>query len=298
MFIIMKKISEILRSGKKVFSLELFPPKTSEGYTKLLATIGLLAGLKPDFISCTYGAGGGNRDKTLDIVEHIQNVHRIPGLAHLTCVSNTRDQIRSILDDIRRRGITNILALRGDPPADDPSWQPTDAHFRYAYELCAFIKKIYGEDLCLGVAGFPEGHILCPDKELDARYLKMKLDNGAAFVLTQLFFDNNDYFTYRDRLKKLGVQAPVIPGILPITDYQGVVNFSKKCGTRIPPKIHERFAPLSGDKEATIKEGVRFCVDQCVELLANGAPGIHFYPLNKISPLDIILPRIKERLCV
>jgi methylenetetrahydrofolate reductase (NADPH) len=292
----MKRVSEILNKKQKTFSLELFPPKTSEGYEKLLATIGLLAKLKPDFISCTYGAGGGNRDKTLDIVEHIQNTHAIPTLAHLACVLNTKEQIKSILDDIKSRGIQNILALRGDAPADDPSWQPTQEHFRYAYELCAFIKKNYAEQFCIGVAGFPEGHILCPDKQLDARYLKMKIDAGASFVITQLFFDNNDYFDYVKRLKALGVDQPILPGILPITDYQGVVRFCEKCGTKVPQKVHSRFSPIAQDKEAVMQEGIRFCIDQCVELLRLGAPGIHFYPLNKIHPLDVILTRVKELL--
>ncbi|MFA6378779.1 MAG: methylenetetrahydrofolate reductase [NAD(P)H] [Candidatus Omnitrophota bacterium] len=292
----MKKISEILNTKQKTFSLELFPPKTSEGYEKLLATIGLLAELKPDFISCTYGAGGGNRDKTLDIVEHIQKAHNIPALAHLACVLNTKDQIKSIVDHIQHRGIQNILALRGDPPADNPDWQPTSDNFRYAYELCTFIKKNYDDHFCIGVAGFPEGHVLCPDKQLDARYLKIKIDAGAAFVITQLFFDNNDYFKYIERLKKLGVDRPVLPGILPVTDYQGVIKFCERCGTKIPQKIHDLFAPIAHDKEAVINQGINFCVDQCKELLKKGAPGIHFYPLNKIHPLDVILPRIKEAL--
>jgi len=296
MFGVMKKISEILSAKKKTFSLELFPPKTPEGYEKLLVTIGLLAKLNPDFISCTYGAGGGSREKTLDIVEHIERAHRIPTLAHLTCTLNTKDQIMAILNDIKHRGIKNILALRGDPPADQLDWQPAKENFRYAYELCAFIKKNHPEDFCIGVAGFPEGHVLCPSKELDARYLKMKIDAGAAFVVTQLFFDNKDYFEYVDRLKTLGVHAPVLPGILPITDYHGAVRFCEKCGTKIPSRVHDLFAPVSDDKEAVLARGIDFCVQQCKELLNNGAPGIHFYPLNKIHPLDVILPKIKEAL--
>ncbi len=294
MFPTMKHLSEIFNTKQKTFSLELFPPKTSEGYEKLLSTIDLLAKLRPDFISCTYGAGGGNRDKTLDIVEHIQDTHSIPALAHLTCVGNTKEQITSILDDIKRRDIQNILALRGDPPADNPTWQPTHDHFHYAYELCAFIHENDTKHFCIGVAGFPEGHVLCPDKQRDAQYLKMKLDAGASFVITQLFFDNKDYFTYVERLRALGIQNPILPGILPITDYQGVIRFCEKCGTKIPKEVHKRFAPIAHDKDAVLQEGIHFCVDQCVELLKRGAPGIHFYPLNKIHPLDIILPKIKE----
>jgi len=296
MFSAMKKLSEILNTKQKTFSLELFPPKTAEGYEKLLTTIGALAKLKPDFISCTYGAGGGSREKTLDIVEYIERTHHIPTLAHLTCTLNTKDQIMSILNDIKRRGIQNILALRGDPPTDDPAWQPTDENFRYAYELCAFIKKHFSKDFCIGVAGFPEGHILCPDKAQDALYLKMKIDAGASFVITQLFFDNDDYFKYVARLRTLGVTNPVLPGILPITDYHGAVRFCEKCGTKIPKKLHDIFTPIANDKEAVTKKGIEVCVEQCVALLTHGAPGIHFYPLNKVHPLDVILPRVKEAL--
>ena len=290
----MKKISEILLENKKTFSLELFPPKTPEGYEKLLTTIELFAKLKPDFISCTYGAGGGSRDKTLDIVEHIAKTYRIPSIAHLTCVLNTKEQIKSILENIKKRGIKNVLALRGDPPINDPDWQPTKENFRYAYELCRFIKETYGNEFCVGVAGFPEGHILCPNKELDAKYLKMKIDAGADYVVTQLFFNNNDYFQYVERLRKLGIKNPILPGIVPITDYHATIRFCERCGASIPQTVHNIFSPTADDKTTTMKKGIDFCISQCRDLLKNGAPGIHFYPLNKIHPIDVILPEIKN----
>lgn len=292
----MKKVTEIFAHKKKTFSLELFPPRTPEGYEKLLETLKLFAQLKPDFISCTYGAGGGSRAKTLDIVEHIQKAHNIPAIAHLTCVLNTKDQIKDILEDIQKRGIQNVLALRGDPPADNPDWQPAKDNFRYAYELCAFIKENFKDAFSVGVAGFPEGHIACPDRDQDALYLKMKTDAGAHFVMTQLFFDNQDYFDYVKRLRALGVTCPVLPGILPITDYQGTINFCQKCGTKVPENIHRLFGPTANDKEATIQKGIDLCTAQCKDLLKNGAPGIHFYPLNKIHPLDAIVSNIKGAL--
>lgn len=292
----MKKVTDIFSQKKRTFSLELFPPRTPEGYVKLLQALELFAKLQPDFISCTYGAGGGSREKTLDIVEHIQKAHHIPAIAHLTCVLNTKDQIRNILSDIKSRGIQNVLALRGDPPADDPNWQPAEDHFHYAYELCDFIKTSFPDAFAIGVAGFPEGHIACPDKEQDIAYLKMKIDAGGQFIMTQLFFDNHDYFDYVKRLRALKINCPVLPGILPITDYHGMINFCKRCGTKVPDPIHRLFSSTADDKDATVKKGIDLCIKQCRDLLSNGAPGIHFYPLNKIHPLDAIIANIKDAL--
>lgn len=290
----MKPLRKILSQKEHTFSFELFPPKTEEGYQKLLSTIKELASLGPDFISVTYGAGGGNREKTFDIVEYIQKKHSIPGLAHLTCVLHTKEEIENIVEDIKQRGIYNILALRGDPPQDNPNWQPTDKNFRYSCELTEFIRKKYGDHFSVGVAGFPEGHLLCPDKNLDAKYLKMKIDAGADFVITQLFFDNQDYFDYVKRLKSLGITNRVIPGILPITDYKGILRFCKMCGARIPSHIRALFEPIQNDKEKTIQQGIDFGIKQCRDLLKNGSPGIHFYALNKSHPIDVIVPEIKK----
>lgn len=290
----MIKLNEIFKTKKRTFSFELFPPKTEEGYTKLAGTIAELAELKPDFISVTSGAGGGNREKTTEIVDLIQTKHHIVGVEHLTCIGNTKNEIKTTLDSLRRHGICNILALRGDPPAHDPHWTPTSHHFNYSFELCKFIRATYGEFFAIGVAGFPEGHILCPDRDQDTRYLKMKIDAGANYVITQLFFNNQDYFMYVERLRKLGVTCPVIPGIVPITDYRGIVNFCKKCGAGIPREVHEAFGPIQDDKEATIEEGIRYAVRQCDELLEEGAPGIHFYTLNKLNPVNTILAEIRR----
>lgn len=289
----MKKLSDILKEKQKTYSFELFPPKTETGYQNLLATADKLAALKPDFISVTCGAFGGNRQRTAEIVEHIQNKQHIPGVQHLTCIGNTREEIKETLNRTKNRGILNILALRGDPPQDNPSWQPDKNNFRYSYELCKFIRSAYGDYFSIGVAGFPEGHVLCPDRKLDAQYLKMKIDAGANYVITQLFFENKDYFQYVERLRKLGVKNPIIPGIIPITDYQNIVNFSKRCGASIPKKVHDIFAPIASDPQKTISEGIKFAVNQCRELLKNGAPGLHFYTLNKINPVDVILKEVR-----
>jgi methylenetetrahydrofolate reductase (NADPH) len=290
----MNKLTDIFQKKSRTFSFELFPPKTDKGYENLLETIAQLAALKPDFISCTYGAGGGSRDKTFDIVQHIQEKHRIIGVAHLTCVLNTKDQVKSILEDARSRGIKNILALRGDPPQNNPLWQPDVDNFKYSSELCAFTRKYFSDYFGIGVAGFPEGHILAPNRDRDAEFLKLKIDNGADFVITQIFFNNNDYFDYLKRLKKLGVNNPVIPGILPITNYQNLLKFTSLCGAGVPDELKKIFEPIQDDPEKTLQAGIQFAIRQCQELLSSGAPGIHFYCLNKLHPTDAILKEIRK----
>jgi len=290
----MKKITDIFKERKRTLSFELFPPKTDQGFTNLLKTIGQLAALKPDFISCTYGAGGGNRDKTLQVVQYIQDTHDIAGLAHLTCVLNTKEEIKNILERIKSLGIENVLALRGDPPQDNPGWQPTENNFKYSNELCAFMRRHFGGYFSIGVAGFPEGHILCKDRNLDAQYLKAKIEDGADFVITQLFFDNKDYFQYVGRLKNLGVTARVIPGIFPITNFPGLVKFCKLCGATVTGELKEIFEPVQDDKEATLEAGIQFAARQCRELLDGGAPGLHFYCLNKAEPAATVLSKLHK----
>jgi len=290
----MKKITDIIKKKKHTLSFELFPPKTDQGFSNLLKTIEQLSVLKPDFISCTYGAGGGNRDKTLEVVHHIQDTHNIAGLAHLTCVLHTKEEIKNILENIKSLGIENVLALRGDPPQDNPDWKPTDENFKYSSDLCAFMRKHFGDYFAIGVAGFPEGHILCPDKDQDAQFLKTKIDNGANFVITQLFFDNRDYFQYVDRLKDIGVTTRILPGVFPITNFSGLLKFCKLCGTTVTEELKTIFEPIQDDKEATLAAGIQFAVRQCRELLDGGAPGLHFYCLNKAEPTATILSELNK----
>jgi methylenetetrahydrofolate reductase (NADPH) len=288
------KVTDIFYKKARTYSFELFPPKTEKGYQTLLKTIADLAQLSPDFISCTYGAGGGNRDKTFDIVQHIQEKEHITGIAHLTCVLHTKEEILAILKDIRQRGVQNVLALRGDPPQDYPDWTPGENNFKYSSELCAFIRQHFHHGFGIGVAGFPEGHLLCPDRDQDARYLKMKIINGADFVITQLFFNNQDYFSYVQRLRNLGIQTRVIPGILPITNYQSLLKFCDLCGATVTDEIKSLFQPIQDDPRATLEAGIDFCIRQCRELLDGGAPGLHFYALNKIHPVDTILNAVRR----
>ena len=291
----MKRLTDVFYEKRFTFSFELFPPKTEEGYEKLFHTIDLLSKFKPSFISVTSGAGGRfqYKKKTLQIVDYIQRNNNIIGLPHLTCVYDNKEEIKEILEQYKKHNVKNILALRGDPPKDNPDWQPKENNFKFSYELTNFIRENYGDDFSIGVAGFPEGHPLCENVELDAKYLKNKIDSGADFVMTQLFFDNNDYFNYVNRLKKLGVNARVIPGIIPITDYENTVRFCKGCGTTIPQKVHDIFSKIKDDKEAVLDAGIQFAIDQCVDLLKHNAPGLHFYTLNKIYPTSIILNAVK-----
>ncbi len=291
----MNKLTEIFKEKERTFSLELFPPKTEKGYEKLLDTISLLSELKPDFISCTYGAGGSNRGRTLDIAQHIQDKHNIIAVAHLTCVCHTKDELKSILEEIKKRNIQNVLALRGDPPQDNPGWTPGEDNFKYSSELVAFMREHFKDYFGIGVAGFPEGHPLSPDKETDADLLKVKIDAGADYIATQLFFDNKDYFDYVARLKKRGVTARIIPGILPITNYNSLLKFCEVCGASVPQKIHDLFKPIADDSEKTLQVGIEFAVSQCQELLQKKAPGFHFYCLNKLNPVKEIINQIRKQ---
>jgi len=289
----MKKITEIFKTKSRTFSFEIFPPKTEPGYASLLETLEELSALPFDFISVTYGAGGSSRDRTLEIVRLIQEKHRIPALHHFTCVLHTRRDIKRIIDEIKSHDIRNLLALRGDPPRDRPDWQPGPDNFKFSSELVKFIRDNYGDHFAIGVAGFPEGHPLAPSREFDAEILKKKIDTGGEFVMTQLFFDNRDYFDYVKRVRALGVKARITPGILPITNYEGLVNFCKGCGASVPKKVHDLFRPIADDKAKTLEAGTKFALAQCRELLAGGAPGLHFYSLNKTEPVRTIIQAMR-----
>jgi methylenetetrahydrofolate reductase (NADPH) len=268
-------------AGRPVISFEFFPPKTGEGDRNLLEKqIPALLQAKPDYCSVTYGAGGSTRDKTLMIVDRIQRQHGLTALAHLTCVNHTRGQVRELLEKIHSLGCKNILALRGDPP-DGGEFQPTPGGFEFAAQLVKFIRE--SGDFSIGVAGFPEGHIACRDgKYADWRHLKEKTDAGADFILSQLFFDNADYFEFRDYVAgKLGVCVPLVPGIIPILSASQITKFTQLCGAKIPPPLRSKLDQLAGNDEAAAEFGIEYATKQCEELLRAGAPGLHFYTLNK-----------------
>jgi methylenetetrahydrofolate reductase (NADPH) len=267
--------------GRPVISFEFFPPKTDEGDRNLLEkTLPALLQTRPDYCSVTYGAGGSTRDKTLMIVDRIQRQHGLTTVAHLTCVCATQQQIGELLGQIRALGIRNVLALRGDMPGGG-EFQLTPGGFEYSSQLVRFIRT--QGDFCVGVAGFPEGHIACKEgKHADWQHLKEKIDAGADLVLTQLFFDNADFFEFREHMtRKLGVNVPIIPGIVSILSKTQIQRFTAMCGARIPAPLAAKLEEL-GDNDAAVAEfGIEYATQQCADLLRSGAPGIHFYTLNK-----------------
>jgi methylenetetrahydrofolate reductase (NADPH) len=268
-------------ANRPVISFEFFPPKTDEGERNLIEKhIPALAAAAPDYCSVTYGAGGGTRDKTLMIVERIQREHKLTALAHLTCVNHTRDEVRAVLEKIRALGCKNILALRGDSPGGG-DFQKTPGGFEFASELVQFIRD--HNSFSVGVAGFPEGHIANKTGKLDDwRHLKEKVDAGADFVLTQLFFDNADFFEFREYLTgRLGVRAPLVPGIVAILSAGQITKFTQLCGAKIPAQLRKKLDELGDDDEAAVDFGIEYATRQCEELLRAGVPGLHFYTLNK-----------------
>jgi methylenetetrahydrofolate reductase (NADPH) len=264
-----------------VVSLEFFPPKTDDGDRALLEKhIPALLATQPDYCSVTYGAGGSTRDKTLMIVDRIQREHRLTALAHLTCVNHTREEVRALLEKIRALDCKNILALRGDPPGGG-EFQPTPGGFEFSAQLVEFIRS-QGE-FSVGVAGFPEGHVANRNgKHADWQHLKEKVEAGADFVVTQLFFDNADFFEFRDHLtQKLGVTVPIVPGVIAILSATQIVKFTRMCGAKIPPALRSKLDALGTDDDAAMKFGIEYATRQCEELLRAGVPGLHFYTLNK-----------------
>jgi methylenetetrahydrofolate reductase (NADPH) len=277
------------RTRRPVVSFEFFPTKTPEGERTLLEkTIPALGQLKPDFCSVTYGAGGSTREKTLTIVHRIQHDQGLTAMAHMTCVNATRDETAQVLEHARALGITNILALRGDPPGGVGEFQKTDGGFEFSYELVRFIREMNA--FSIGVAGFPEGHIAQTEgKYTDWRHLKHKIDQGADFVITQLFFNNRDYFEFRDYLTALGVKVPLVPGIIPILSAAQIKRFVTLCGADLPSKLVSELDQLGDDDEAVSQFGIEYATAQCEELLREGVPGLHFYTLNKAKSTTAIV---------
>ncbi len=275
-------------TGQPTISFEFFPFKTPQGEATFFGkTLPALMTAKPDYASVTYGAGGSTREKTLEIVERIQNDFGLTTMAHLTCIKHTRAEIGGILDEAANRGIQNILALRGDPPPGE-NWAQTEGGFEYASELIAFLRERGG--FGIGAAGFPEGHIDCVEgRETDWRHLVGKINSGADFVITQMFFDNADYFRLADFLKGQGVAAPLFPGIIPVANAGQIKKFSAMCGAKLPESFASRLDELGDDAEAVREYGIEYATAQCRELLDRGAPGLHFYTLNKSKAVLQIL---------
>lgn len=265
--------------GRRAISFELFPPKTAAGEEALFTHVAELAKFDPSYVTCTYGAGGSTRDKTLDIVARVKREFGVPVASHLTCVGSTVDQLRGYLRDAAARGVDYIVALRGDPPAGDATFRPVPGGLRYANEL---VSLIHGEfpQFSLAVAGYPEKHREAPSEDVDLDNLRRKVDAGAQIVITQLFYRNEDYYRFRDRCDARGVRVPLVPGILPVTNLSQIQRITSLCGAKLPEEFVRDLSARS-DEEWQFEQGVAFATRQVQDLLANGAPGIHFYVLNK-----------------
>ena len=282
---------------RPVVSLEFFPTKSEEGERVLMdKTIPALRELHPDFCSVTYGAGGGTREKTLAIVDRIQREQQITAMAHLTCVNATVEQTCAVLEQTRALGIRNVLALRGDPPNGASEFVKTKGGFEYSYQLVRRIRE-FGA-FSIGVAGFPEGHVACNEgKHVDWQRLKMKIDHGADFVITQLFFHNRHYFDCRDFLAGQGVTVPIVPGILPILSTSQIKRFVAMCGADLPRPLLSELEKHGDDDNAVSQVGIDYATKQCEELLREGAPGLHFYTLNKVRSTNEVVKNLAlERL--
>jgi len=280
------KIREILDRAGPTFSLEFFPPKSEDGFQQLFTTIENLRNLKPGYVSVTYGAGGSTRSRTLELVSRIKYDIGFETMAHLTCVGHDRDELESILTQLEEEGIDNILALRGDPPQGEDRFVKPVGGFEYANQLVEFIRSKYS--FSIGVAGYPEGHVECPDKTQDLVNLKRKVDAGADFIVTQLFFDNRFYYDFMDKLRAMRVDIPVIPGIMPIINVKQIQRFTQMCGATIPGDLTVALERVQDDSEAVGQVGIEYAIRQCEDLLKQGAPGIHFYTLNR-SPATLAI---------
>jgi methylenetetrahydrofolate reductase (NADPH) len=285
------KIIDLFNRPEKIFSFELFPPQRDGNLEALFETVQILKTMEPGYISITYGAGGSTRDMTYDIALRLKNSGILP-LVHFTCVGHSRDEIRQLLVKLKQAGIENLLALRGDPPKGQTAFTPAPDGFSYANELVSFIRK-EGFDFCLGVAGYPERHPEAPHFEADLAHLKQKIDAGGQFIVTQLFFDNRDYFSYVAKLRALGVGVPVQPGIWLLTDYAQIERFQSLSGAKIPSELAAQVRAVKEDKEAVTAIGIDYATRQCAELLKGGAPGIHFYVMNKSATVGRVLENLK-----
>jgi len=286
------RIDEILTTPSPCFSFEFFPPKTDEGQRALEGALGELKKDNPDYVSVTYGAAGSTRDRTVEVTKWIKEDLGVEAMAHLSCVGEPVDRLREILDEVAAAGVENVLALRGDPPRGEVDWKPHPEGLESSVELIELIRARY--DFCIGATCFPEVHPEAPDLEHDLRYTKRKVDAGASFLITQLFFENEDYFRFVERAREFGIDVPIIAGIMPITNFEQVKRFTTMCGASIPVALFEQLEARQQEGDEAVTElGVAYATLQCADLLERGAPGIHFYTLNKSPATRAILSALK-----
>jgi methylenetetrahydrofolate reductase (NADPH) len=285
------RIDQILAAGGPVFSFEFFPPKTRQGERNLEAALAELVQLEPAFVSVTYGAGGSTREKTIEIVKRIADRYGLEAMAHFTCVGATVPEIRATLDEMRGAGIDNVLALRGDPPAGQEEWIATEGGLEYSRELVELISA--GYPFAIGAACFPETHIHAASPEEDLEHLVEKVDAGVDFLITTMFFDNRAYFDFLKKTRAAGITVPIIPGVMPITRAGQIRRMAEMSGASIPEGLARELAVRGEDEEAVRDFGVAYATLQCAELLAAGAPGIHFYTLNRSPATRAILSALR-----
>ncbi|MBL8940241.1 MAG: methylenetetrahydrofolate reductase [NAD(P)H] [Archangium sp.] len=288
------KIRTRLNPSKPCFSFEFFPPKTPEGEKQLWETLEDLRSLEPGFVSVTYGAGGSTRDRTIELVSHIKERTGIEAMAHLTCVGHTKEEIADVLSRLAKARIENVLALRGDPPKGQTSFQRTEGGFGYAGELVEFTQA-QNLGFCIGAAAYPEGHLETASREADLAHLKAKVDAGCDFLITQLFFDNAFYFDFVERARRAGINVPIVPGIMPITNFEQITRFVRLCGTTVPMRLQLELEKVKDDPTAVMQLGVAHATVQCLELLQRGVPGIHFYTLNRSPASRMIVTALRAR---
>jgi methylenetetrahydrofolate reductase (NADPH) len=271
------KITDIFKRQKKTFSFEFFPPKSYSSTLELGINIGQLIKLHPSFVSVTYGAGGTTQDLSFDLIDYLQNKIGLTAMAHYTCINASRDKVENDLDLLFRKNIKNLMLIRGDLPGK--GFDGLNHEFQHASDLIALANS--KNKYCIGAAGYPEKHPESVDIKSDLKWLKNKVDLGADFIITQMFFDNEYYFHFVREARKIGITKRIIPGIMPITNFKQIQKFSEMCGADIPGKIVSRLESVQQDKNALYEAGVELAIDQCIDLLKRGAPGLHFYTLNK-----------------
>ncbi len=286
------QLREFYQPNRLGLSFELFPPKTDAGEQALYRHVEQLSQFTPDFITCTYGAGGSTRDKTLDIVEKVKQKFECPVASHLTIVQSTVDDLRGYLQEAAARGVDYIVALRGDPPKGEDAFTQTEGGLQYANELVELINAEFSQFGVL-VAGYPETHQEAPSPEVDLENLKRKVDAGADAVVTQLFYNNEDFFRFREKYDQAGITAPLVPGILPVTNLKQIQRIASLCGAQLPATFVEKLGKHEDDADWQFEAGVEFATQQTQELIASGIPGIHFYVLNKSEATSRVLENIK-----
>ena len=288
------QLAELFAKRSNILSYELFPPKTEKGDIALFKNLEQLCEFKPDFITCTYGAGGSTQGKTLEIIQQVKQVHALPVASHLTLVGSTRDQLVEYLHTAQKAGVGTIVALRGDPPQGQQQFEPVAGGFAHANELVELIRAEFGDQFSVLVAGYPEKHIEAPSLDVDLDNLKRKVDAGADAVVTQLFYNNDDYFRFVDLCHARQITVPIVPGILPIINFEQIKRITTMCGSQLPDELAQNLADADGDLERQWHVGVDFATRQVSQLLERGVPGIHFYVLNKSQATLEVLRNTNE----